>query len=326
MLREGEVVMMKAAVVYEAGGPEVLRLETRPIPVPRRGEVRIAVKAFGLNRSELFTRQGHSPSVVFPRILGIEAVGIVDAAPGGEFAEGDIVATVMGGMGRQFDGSYAEFTCVPACQVRLMNSTLGWETLGALPEMLQTAWGALFSSLHLVTGHRLLVRGGTTSVGMAAIALARRAGADVTATTRRPKRVALLEDLGTDRVLLDNGELSSRGFKFDRVLELIGATTLEDSLQCAERDGVVCMAGIVGDAWTIADFAPMDAIPNRVALTSYSGEPEDFISMPLQDLVDDIAKGDLKIKIGRVFALHDIVEAHRCMEANEAEGKIVILV
>jgi NADPH:quinone reductase-like Zn-dependent oxidoreductase len=110
------------------------------------------------------------------------------------------------------------------------------------------------------------------------------------------------------------------------VLELIGATTLEDSLQCAERDGVVCMAGIVGDAWTIADFAPMDAIPNRVALTSYSGEPEDFMSMPLQDLVDDIAKGDLKIKIGRVFALHDIVEAHRCMEANEAEGKIVILV
>jgi NADPH:quinone reductase-like Zn-dependent oxidoreductase len=284
------------------------------------------VKAFGLNRSELFTRQGHSPSVVFPRILGIEAVGIVDAAPGGEFAEGDIVATVMGGMGRQFDGSYAEFTCVPAGQVRLMTSTLGWETLGALPEMLQTAWGALFSSLHLVAGHRLLVRGGTTSVGMAAIALARRAGAHVTATTRRQERVALLKNLGADEVLLDNGELSSGGFKFDRVLELIGATTLQDSLQCAERAGVVCMAGIVGDAWSIPDFAPMDAIPTRVALTSYSGEPEDFMSMPLQDLVDDIAEGNLKIKIGRVFALDDIVEAHRCMEANEAEGKIVILV
>lgn len=318
--------MMKAVVVHEAGRPEVLKLETRPIPVPRHGEVRIAVKAFGLNRSELFTRQGHSPSVVFPRILGIEAVGIVDATPGGEFTEGDIVATVMGGMGRQFDGSYAEFTCVPAGQVRRISSALGWGTLGALPEMLQTAWGALFSSLHLVAGHRLLVRGGTTSVGMAAIALARRAGAHVTATTRRAERVELLENLGADQVLLDNGELSSRGFKFDRVLELIGATTLQDSLQCAERDGVVCMAGIVGNAWSIADFAPMDAIPNRVALTSYSGEPEDFMSMPLQDLVDDIAKGDLKIKIGRVFALDDIVEAHRCMEANEAEGKIVILV
>lgn len=318
--------MMKAAVVYEAGGPEVLRLETRPIPVPWSGEIRIAVKAFGLNRSELFTRQGHSPSVVFPRILGIEAVGIVDAAPGGEFAEGDIVATVMAGMGRRFDGSYAEFTCVPAGQVRRVSSTLGWETLGALPEMLQTAWGALFSSLHLVAGHRLLVRGGTTSVGMAAIALARRAGAHVTATTRRAERVELLENLGADRVLLDNSELSRNDVKFDRVLELIGATTLQDSLQCAERDGVVCMAGIVGNAWCIPDFAPMDAIPNRVALTSYSGEPQDFMSMPLQELVDDVARGNLKVKIGRVFALHDIVEAHRCMEANEAAGKIVILV
>jgi NADPH:quinone reductase-like Zn-dependent oxidoreductase len=318
--------MMKAAVVHEAGGPEVLKLETRPIPVPKDGEVRIAVKAFGLNRSELFTRQGHSPSVVFPRILGIEAVGVVDAAPGGEFAQGDMVATVMGGMGRQFDGSYAEFTCVPAGQVRMIASTLDWETLGALPEMLQTAWGALFSSLHLVAGHRLLVRGGTTSVGMAAIALARRAGAHVTATTRRQERVELLENLGADRVLLDNGDLSSIDTRFDRVLELIGATTLQDSLHCTERDGVVCMAGIVGNAWTIPDFAPMDAIPNRVSLTSYSGEPEDFLSMPLQALVEDVARGNLKVKIGRVFGIDDIVEAHRCMEANEAEGKIVVLV
>lgn len=320
------MTMMKAVIVHEAGGPEVLKLESRPIPVPKHGEVRIAVKAFGLNRSELFTRQGHSPSVAFPRILGIEAVGVVDAAPGGEFAQGDMVATVMGGMGRQFDGSYAEFTCVPAGQVRMIASTLGWETLGALPEMLQTAWGALFSSLHLVAGHRLLVRGGTTSVGMAAIALARRAGVHVTATTRRQERIALLESLGAHRVLLDNGELSSRDIKFDRVLELIGATTLQDSLHCTERDGVVCMAGIVGNAWTIPDFAPMDAIPNRVSLTSYSGEPEDFLSMPLQALVEDVARGNLKVKIGRVFGIDDIVEAHRCMEANEAEGKIVVLV
>jgi NADPH:quinone reductase-like Zn-dependent oxidoreductase len=237
-----------------------------------------------------------------------------------------MVATVMGGMGRQFDGSYAEFTCVPAGQVRMIASTLDWETLGALPEMLQTAWGALFSSLHLVAGHRLLVRGGTTSVGMAAIALARRAAAHVTATTRRQERVELLENLGADRVLLDNGDLSSIDTRFDRVLELIGATTLQDSLHCTERDGVVCMAGIVGNAWTIPDFAPMDAIPNRVSLTSYSGEPEDFLSMPLQALVEDVARGNLKVKIGRVFGIDDIVEAHRCMEANEAEGKIVVLV
>ena len=111
--------MMKAAVIHEAGGPEVLKLESRPVPKPRVGQVLIRVKAFGLNRSELFTRQGHSPSVPFPRILGIEAVGLVEHAPGEEFKKGTAVATAMGGMGRQFDGGYAEFTCVPAKQVQV---------------------------------------------------------------------------------------------------------------------------------------------------------------------------------------------------------------
>ncbi|GAQ84230.1 Quinone oxidoreductase [Klebsormidium nitens] len=140
--------MMKAAVMYEPGGPEVLKIESRPIPKPREGEVLIIVKAFGLNRSELFTRLGHSPGVTFPRILGIEAVGIVEEAPGKEFARGAIVATAMGGMGRQFDGGYAEYTCVPTNQVQMIKTQLPWEILGALPEMVQTAWGSLFKALH----------------------------------------------------------------------------------------------------------------------------------------------------------------------------------
>ena len=130
---------MKAAVIREAGGPEVLRLEDVPVPVPRDGEVLIRVRAFGLNRSELFTRQGHSPGVAFPRILGIEAVGTVEAAPGGGFAPGEAVATAMGGMGRQFDGGYAEYVCVPEGQVQTIHTPIAWEILGALPEMLQTA-------------------------------------------------------------------------------------------------------------------------------------------------------------------------------------------
>ena len=85
----------------------------------------------------------------FPRVLGIEAVGLVEEAPGNEFRKGDIVATAMGGMGRQFDGGYAEYTCVPAKQVQVVKTELPWETLGAIPEMLQTAWGSLFKSLRL---------------------------------------------------------------------------------------------------------------------------------------------------------------------------------
>src|SRR6202051_4571116 len=148
-MRSLTMTTMKAAVIHEEGGPKVLKLETLPIPMPQNGEVLIRVKAFGLNRSELFTRQGLSPDVPFPRVLGIEAVGLVESAPGNEFQHGDIVATAMGGMGRQFNGSYAEYTCVPATQVQLIKTQLPWETLGAIPEMLQTSWGSLFKALSL---------------------------------------------------------------------------------------------------------------------------------------------------------------------------------
>jgi len=321
---------MKAAVVHHPGGPDVLRLETRPIPRPADSEVLIRVKAFGLNRSELFTRQGRSPSVSFPRILGIEAVGVVADAPGGGFRKGDVVATAMGGMGRRYDGGYAEFTRVPATQVRKIETGLGWETLGAAPEMLQTAWGSLFTSLRLVKGERLLVRGGTTSIGLAAAAIAKAHGAIVAATTRRPEREKPLRDYGADQVFIDDGDIAARVREVfpggvDKVLELVGATTLEDSLRCAKPGGIVCMTGMVGDAWTLDDFSPMAAIPTAVGLTTYAGGAEDFIRAPIQALLDHIEAGTLRIRIGRVFTLDRIVEAHRCMESNAAAGKIVVL-
>ena len=155
--------------------------------------------------------------------------------------------------------------------------------------------------------------------------LARRLGAHVTATTRQQAKMSMLSDLGADRVFIDDGQLSASSFRFDKVLELVGTTTLEDSLNCADKGGVVCMAGMVGGKWSLDTFAPMDSIPNRVFLTTYSGEPEDFLEMPLQTLVDDVASGVLKIKVGKVFRLDQIVEAHACMERNDADGKIVVV-
>ncbi len=300
------------------------------VPQPASGWILIRVKAFGLNRSELFTRQGMSPDVGFPRVLGIEAVGIVEEAPSGEFTRGQTVATAMGGMGRQFNGSYAEYTCVPATQVQAINSTLDWQTLGALPEMIQTAWGSLTHALQLHQGQRLLIRGGTTSVGLAATMLARQKGATVVATTREPEREAVLKENGADQVFIDNGEIADDVRQVfpdgvDKILELVGTPTLLDSLKCAARGGSVCMTGMVGNAWELAQFSPMDAIPDTVNLTSYSGGSRDFINTPLQTVVNDIEKERLTPRIGRIFKLDDIVEAHRCMENNAAVGKIVIL-
>ena len=320
---------MKAVVIHQAGGPEVLILEDRPIPAPSPGWVLIRVRAFGLNRSELFTRRGQSPNVVFPRILGIEAVGEVVAPPAGGFAPGDKVATAMGGMGRAFDGGYAEYTLVPAAQVQRLETGLDWAILGALPEMLQTAHGSLDTSLRLQVGQTLLIRGGTTSVGLTAAILAKKLGATVIATTRKPEREAMLKANGADHVVIDDGRIADTvrrliGAGVDRVLELIGTTTLRDSLMAAGRGGVVCMTGMVGDSWEIERFSPMGAIPTAVSLTTYAGGAEDFMVAPLQDFIDALEAGQAKAPIGKVFHIDDIAEAHRTMQENQAGGKIVM--
>lgn len=322
---------MKAVVVREAGPPEVLKIEEIPIPKPKEGWVLIRVKAFGLNRSEMFTRQGHSPNVKFPRVLGIECVGVVEDANGTNFHNGQKVAAIMGGMGREFDGGYAEYTCAPQKNVFPVETDLDWKTLGAIPEMFQTAYGSLTAGLGAEAGQTLLIRGGTSSIGMAAANLAKNIGLKVVSTTRNPDKIELLKGHGVDEVIIDDGRIVPKVREIfpngvDRVLELVGTTTLRDSLKCAAPGGIVCMTGILGNAWTLTEFTPMGDIPHTVRLTVYTGEARDLSANLLQEFVNGVASGKNHIKIDRTFTIDEIVEAHRYMESNQASGKLVVLV
>jgi NADPH:quinone reductase-like Zn-dependent oxidoreductase len=318
---------MRAAVLPAPGPPTAFQIKEIPMPVPSKGQVLIRVRAAGLNRSEMYTRQGYSPSVKFPRVLGIEAVGTVAACPGGEFSEGKTVATAMGNMGRDFDGGYAEYCVVSAANAAALETKLPWEVLGALPEMLGTVTGSLFRSLALKSGEKLLIRGGTTSIGLAAAAVAKHHGAHVTATTRNASRLGMVIANGADEALVDDGALAKRVPKtFDKVLELVGVVSMADSLKCTKRGGIVCLTGIAGNKWTIDDFNPMTVIPTGACLTVYGSEPDDALVQPgLQELVKLVEDGSLKIKVAKVFKLDEIAEAHELMENAGAGGKIVLM-
>jgi NADPH2:quinone reductase len=221
-------MIMKAAILYRPGGPENFYLEERPMPIPSSEQVLVKVKAFGLNRSELMTRKGYSPNVAFPRVLGIECVGEVEFDPSSEFKKGQKVAAFMGGMGRDFDGSYAEYTVLPKSLLSPFQSHLSWKELGAIPEMFQTVFGSLHLALKISQGETLLIRGGTSSIGMLAAQLAKNASLTVISTTRKKEKTQQLIDNGADYVLVDDGSVEAKlkaifPAGVQKVLELVGA-------------------------------------------------------------------------------------------------------
>lgn len=319
---------MRAVVLDEPGPVANLNLRRLPIPEPGPGWVRIKVEAFGLNRSELHTRLGLAEGVAFPRVPGIEATGTIDADPAGVLQPGQQVAALMGGMGRTFDGGYAEYTVVPSSQLVPFTSDLPWETLGAVPETLQTAYGSLTTGLNLKAGQTLLIRGGTSALGLATATLAKDLGATVLATTRSPRRTQALAEHGVDHPLVDDGTLAVQVRTIvpegvDAALELVGTPTLPDTLAATRIHGTVCFAGMLSNQWIVPDFYPIAYIPPGVRLTAYGGDATDLPAAVLQSYLDRIATGEITLGPLHVYRLDEIRTAHRDLEESRKVGKLV---
>jgi NADPH:quinone reductase-like Zn-dependent oxidoreductase len=323
---------MRAIILTGFGGLDRLVYTEIPKPQPKDGEVVIRVKGFGINHAEIHMRRGEWAEAA--EVSGIECVGIVDSCPGGEFPVGAKVAALMGGLGRTINGSYAQFTRVRAANVAPVESDLPWSQLAALPETYAVAWTCLFRNLDLQSGQTLVLRGATSSFGQAALKMAVAADARVIATARSQERFAMLEKLGAARVEVERPDLAAHipeAKQIDAVLDLVGNSTILDSLDMLRVGGTACLAGWLGGLAPIGDFNPLARMASGVSFSFFAspvfGNPGFEVSdIPLGDIAQQIADGKLDAKPARVFSFDEIREAHRVAESGEAGGKIVVVI
>lgn len=316
---------MKAVVIYKAGGPEQLTYKEVPTPRVKPGWSLVKVKGFGVNHSEIFTRQGLSPDVKFPRILGIECVGVIaDTTDPQKLPVGQKVVSIMGEMGRAFDGSYAEYTLLPNEQIYPVTTNLDWATLATIPETYYTADGSMLN-LHLQASDHVLVRGATSGVGIAFVKLAKACypGIQVAGTTRKLAKKDQLLDQGFDDVVVDHDGQLQTDQKFNKVLELIGPATTKDSFKHVVEGGIVCSTGQLGNQWYLPEFDPiMDLAPNAYLTSFYSGNVD---NTKLNDMLKLIEEKRVAVKPTKIFSLDELPQAHAFLESKKSIGKVIVL-
>lgn len=320
--------LMRAVALDRITPAADVHLDEVPVPTVRPGWTLICMHGRGLNHSEQVLREEEIAEdyIKHPVIPGIEGVGVVTDPSDSGLALGQPVCALMGGMGRSWDGSYAE-----CCLVRNDHlfaipqeaASLPWATLAAIPETFFTAWGSLFECLCLEASDTLLVRGASCGLGYAALQIAHALGCHTIATTHRRKYEELLRRQGADEVLLDaEGSLAGSGIHADKVIELVGPKTLRDSLALLSPGGICCDTGILGSLELLDGFDPIKDVPNGCYLTGF------FSNYPTQESMDDIfrfvAEHHIEPLIARTFDFDHLPDAIRLQDEGGFQGKLVV--
>lgn len=324
---------MKAYVIAQGGAPEVLELKEIPNPTPEAGKVLIDIKGFGLNRAEAVTRMGGSGDAVkFPKVIGIECVGVVEVCPGGELEVGQTVAAAMGGMGRKYNGSYAEKTLVPVSNVFPLETSLDWTTLASIPETYFTAWGCCFETLQLTGKPRVVIRPGASALGIAITQIVNFMGGEVIGITRSAHKEEKLLNAGMKKVIVSDEPVAEQV----RAIWKEGATgivdtvvsemTLKDDFEMKAEGAKLCLAGSLAESYATeksVDF--MQAIQHPD--TSFFSSEELHVDKDgenLQTIVSRVENGDYQPHIDSIYEFEELVKAHEAMDKNAFAGKVVI--
>jgi len=325
---------MKAVLIKQPGDVDVLQIQDIDEPTTPDAYVKIKTKAFGLNRAETYYRAGNFGEINEPRIPGIEAVGEIVEDNSGMFRTGQKVITAMGGLMLARHGSYAEYVIAPATNVLAVDTKLTWEELATLPQAYLTIWGALDKNLVIQQGQSLLVRGGTTTLGLAAIVYAKAKGLNVTATTRNAANTDILVNKGADQVIIDDGSIAEKVLEIfpdgvDCALEVAGAATIIDTAKTVKHWGHVCMVGVLNGPPVLEKFSLMSDLPNTVKLSFFAsglfGSPQmPFSESPIQWIAEQLENKKIPSLLSKIYEFDQIRDAHQAIENNQALGKIVV--
>ncbi|WP_025023899.1 zinc-binding dehydrogenase [Companilactobacillus nodensis] len=311
---------MRAVVIDKPGDASVMNIVERPIPDATKHQSVMKIHAFGVHRYEVLTREGGSPSVKFPRVIGVEAVGeIAQVSEDSKLKVGQKVITMMGGFGREVDGSYQEYALVDDANLYPVSYEGDWVTLAQYPENFYTAFGAI-KSLNLKPGQTLLLRGGTSAVGLSAIQLAKVMGLQVTATTRRENMLQPLLDNGADDAILDVDNKLKTDKNYDGIIDMVGTVSLSNSIAHLNQGGTVSLIGLLAGEWTVDNFNPFTLAGKYLTCFDSTDVHQEWVD----EMFEMISKNNLQIPIPRVFKLDQIREAHDYVMKSRDMGQVII--